>query len=88
MKLIIAKNNNIDSLIEQVPDYKPNTMLTWLDVSMNKLTSLPDSFKNLTRLNIFNGAMNRITNLNNVFRKLNRMSDLDMANNEINKVRV
>lgn len=86
LKLIIARNNNIASLKEQLPDYTVNTNLAWLDVSLNKLLTLPDSFKNLTRLNIFNGANNRISILNNVFRKLNRMSDLDMSNNQINKL--
>lgn len=84
--MIVVRGNNIDSLKEQIPDYKPNNELQWVDVSSNKLTSFPESFQNLQRLSIMAAVKNKITFLNKVFSKLTRIEDLDLTNNQIREV--
>lgn len=86
LKVVVLANNDLESLNDQIPDYKPNSDLVYLDISSNRLTGLPKSFQNLKCLDSFYASRNRITGLNNVLNSLRRLIDVDLGHNQISEV--
>ena len=86
LELVFLGNNQIESIEDQFADLEPNTKFSLLDLSNNKLSALPKSFKNLIGMKNLYLQWNHISGLDGILKSMHQLTQLDLTGNHFRAV--